>query len=230
MRQEGVYMIQSITHPERIYVGSALNLRNRESAHRTDLLRGSHVNPKLQFHYNEYGENDLIFEVLESGDYFCKNHRLAREQGWMAHFAYNGTGIPYFNIVPVAGSCQGRVLSDETKKKIGDKSRNRSNESNQKIGDQLRGRKRTPEAVEKSASKLRGVPSKKKGKPSGLVPWNKGMTGIKLNLTEGQRAKRSQRSLGNKSWSGKSLSKEHKQHISDGWARRRALKNKQVNI
>jgi hypothetical protein len=32
MKISGIYKIQSISHPERIYIGSALHLVNRESA------------------------------------------------------------------------------------------------------------------------------------------------------------------------------------------------------
>jgi group I intron endonuclease len=100
----GVYLIQSMSHPNRIYVGSANNLYRRKYVHFASLRAHNHDNSKLQRHYDKYGEADLVFEIIETGAYLDKQHLLAREQGWMYHFAYKNTYLPYFNVRPIAES------------------------------------------------------------------------------------------------------------------------------
>lgn len=48
----GIYKIQSIVHPERCYVGSAINITARWKKHLSDLKYNRH-NQKLQNHYNK---------------------------------------------------------------------------------------------------------------------------------------------------------------------------------
>jgi len=228
MKLSGIYKFQSISLPDRVYVGSTLDLRQRESAHRTSLQRNKHENGKLQNHVNKYGIDDLEFEVIESGDYVCKNHRLAREQIWIDRYKYHNTELPYFNIVPIAGSCQGRTLSEETKKKIGEKSRNLPRETRKIIANKLKGRKRSAEIVKNNSLKHMGKKHKSETieKMKGKIPWNKGKRGYKLNLTEEQRQKRRDNAIGSNYWEDKKLSAEHIQHIKDGWTRRRENKIK----
>jgi group I intron endonuclease len=103
----GIYILQSLSDTSRIYVVSSNDLRRRRNRHFSYLRRNKHENPKLQRHYNKYGEDDLVFEVIESGDYFNKQHLLSREQGWYSHFRCNNIEIPYFNICKIAGSNSG---------------------------------------------------------------------------------------------------------------------------
>ena len=60
----GIYKIQSIIKPERIYIGSAVNICDRWRCHLKDLKNGNHGNGKLQNHFNKYGEIDLQFSIL----------------------------------------------------------------------------------------------------------------------------------------------------------------------
>lgn len=109
MKASGIYKIQSITKPERCYIGSAVDIYDRWSCHRRDLKRGIHHSRKLQRHYNKYGESDIIFTIIE----LCFSEFLtAREQ----HHINNVK--PYFNICRIAGSCLGLKRSDETKQKL----------------------------------------------------------------------------------------------------------------
>lgn len=129
MIKSGIYMIQSLKFPDRVYVGSAYNIRRRWNSHIYYLRNNNHHSPKLQNHYNKYGESDLMFDIIESRDYLCNEDILAREQGWCYHFQYQDTWKPYFNICPQVGNVAGR-------------------------------------------------PSRKKGVPSGVVPWNKGKKNV----------------------------------------------------
>jgi group I intron endonuclease len=117
----GVYTIQSKIKPERVYVGSGMSIKGRWEAHRRLLRKNKHHSPQLQRHYNKYGANDLVYEILEDGDYINKNHLLAREQGWFDHFSYNNNGFPYFNCDPLAGSRLGSKASMETRKLLSER-------------------------------------------------------------------------------------------------------------
>lgn len=44
------------------YIGSTNNLYSRINSHKNALSRGEHCNPRLQYHYNKYGES--AFEVI----------------------------------------------------------------------------------------------------------------------------------------------------------------------
>lgn len=118
MRQFGIYIIHSILYSARIYVGSTTNFKFRWRDHLKHLRGNRHPNNILQYHFNKYGESDLAFEVLESGEYLDKNHLLSREQGWFDHFKYQNTNLPYFNIVPTAGNSLGYRCTEDTKQKL----------------------------------------------------------------------------------------------------------------
>jgi group I intron endonuclease len=100
MKVTGIYQIKSIVHPERIYVGSAININRRWNQHLRDLKNFRHHSLKLQNHYNKYGVNDLIFILIEE---CTKENLIIREQ-----FYLNITNT-YFNICKTAGNCLGRI-------------------------------------------------------------------------------------------------------------------------
>jgi predicted DNA-binding protein (MmcQ/YjbR family) len=62
----GIYKIQSVIKPERIYIGSAKNIRIRWNIHTSNLKLNRHENKKLQNHYNKYGVNDLkLYKMID---------------------------------------------------------------------------------------------------------------------------------------------------------------------
>lgn len=100
--------------PERVYIGSASEFGRRFRMHRSALLNNKHVNPKLQHHYDKYGDKDLVFSVVKA----CSEDELTPingvieiEQSFMYLYREEGKSIPYFNICPTAGSCKGMVFS-----------------------------------------------------------------------------------------------------------------------
>ena len=113
----GIYQIQSLYKPERVYIGSATIIKERWNSHLRLLKRGKHYSDKLQRHYNKYGEGDLVFDIIECGDYLDKNHLLSREQGWYIPFEYKNTELPYFNNDKIAGSRLGSKATKETRLK-----------------------------------------------------------------------------------------------------------------
>lgn len=108
----GIYQIQSKIKPERIYIGSAVNIRERWHNHLSFLKRGDHASIKLQNHFNKYGKDDLIFTILIGCD---KEDLLTSEQ------FYLDSKIHWFNICQIAGNSLGTKRTEEIKKKISER-------------------------------------------------------------------------------------------------------------
>lgn len=159
MKQPGIYMIQSIIKPERIYIGSAVSISSRWRQHLNRLSRGVHHSLKLQRHYNKYGINDLIFTILKE----CSKEELIRYEQ-----SYIDTLNPYFNGCKIAGSTLGYKHTEQFKQKC------REN----KIGNKnCLGREITEEhRLNLSTSHLGNT--SRLGKGLGYIPWNKGLRGV----------------------------------------------------
>ena len=105
----GIYRIESLCKPERAYIGSSVNIKKRWQEHLRNLRSNHHHSQSLQNHYNKYGEQDLIFIIIE----LClPEFLIAREQHYIDSFN------PIFNSCKIAGSRLGFKLSDETKLKL----------------------------------------------------------------------------------------------------------------
>ena len=61
----GVFQIKN-TANGKILLGSSLNLEGPLNSHRFMLKIGSHRNKALQQDWNEYGEQNFVFEILET--------------------------------------------------------------------------------------------------------------------------------------------------------------------
>ncbi|HCT86128.1 MAG TPA: hypothetical protein DF296_13135 [Candidatus Margulisbacteria bacterium] len=109
MKISGIYQIQSKIKPERIYIGSGVDIRRRWNDHKNKLRKNKHGNSKLQNHYNKYGESDLQFSVLLGCE---KENLIVNEQ-----FFFDTYPI-YFNECLKANSPFGRRMSKESKEKI----------------------------------------------------------------------------------------------------------------
>lgn len=93
-----------------MYVGSAVAVNRRWSAHRRALAKQNHHSSRLQRAHNKYGETHFDWEIIE-----CvadKSKLIEREQFWINFFtpAYNGR--------PVANSPLGTKHSAETRAKM----------------------------------------------------------------------------------------------------------------
>lgn len=108
MKISGIYQIQSKIHPDRIYIGSVVNIQDRWRHHLRDLGNNKHHSIKLQRHFNKYGEQDLQFSLVFECD---KEILVNAEQVFIDHYD------PWFNIYKIAGSPLGVKRSEETKKK-----------------------------------------------------------------------------------------------------------------
>lgn len=159
MSQSGIYKIQSISHSERCYIGSSFAINERWKIHLIYLRRGDHHSPKLQNHYNKYGENDLEFIIVEP----CMPDWLViREQ------YYIDTLKPWFNICPKAGSARGVKRSKEFCENLSRRMKGKrymlgkkmSEESKLKVSKSNKGKrlgiKQSPESIAKGVAKRKG--------------------------------------------------------------------------
>jgi group I intron endonuclease len=113
----GIYKIQSISHPERCYIGSAVDITDRWRRHLKRLDKNNHHSHKLQRHYSKYGKEDLVFSIITP----CDREDLKPIKGIIRPeqffiWAYD----PYFNECKTAGSVLGYhwTTSDEHKRKL----------------------------------------------------------------------------------------------------------------
>lgn len=98
-RSSGVYQICCIP-TGKIYIGSAVDLRERWYEHRWSLRRGDHRNVYLQSAWDQYGETNFEFSILE----FKETADLLRaEQAWIDRTGCTCRDIG-FNIALIAGS------------------------------------------------------------------------------------------------------------------------------
>lgn len=109
MYKSGIYSIISKVDPDKIYIGSAVNLADRKKRHFRELKSGKHFNSKLQNHYSKYGPDCFDFYVIQ---HIKPKYLISCEQ-----FHINAQK-PYFNINPQAGSRLGAKHSDISKIRI----------------------------------------------------------------------------------------------------------------
>lgn len=103
----GIYQI-TFNGCSKVYVGSAVNFRNRRAVHLCRLRSGKHCNKHLQSCFDKYGESSFMFTIIESVT--DKALLIEREQ------YYIDTIKPDINIAQFAGNTLGFRHSDEYKK------------------------------------------------------------------------------------------------------------------
>lgn len=192
MKSPGIYKIQSKIKPERVYIGSSVNVRNRWRQHIQDLRKNNHRSGRLQNHYNKYGEEDLEFTVLIG---CAKEELIDHEQYFIDMYR------PYFNMNPNARNRLGAKFTEETKRKMSllKKGLHLSPETEFK-----KGVKHTEEMREKRSKALKGINT-----------WSKG-----CKLSEETKAKISASNKGRKCfWTGKKMSEETKRKMSESQKR-----------
>lgn len=78
----GVYAIKDINR-ERVYIGSSVCLYKRINGHLCELKKNKHSNCFLQNHFNKYGNDSLVVEILETGKYNSLKELRDREQFYL---------------------------------------------------------------------------------------------------------------------------------------------------
>ena len=110
--KSGIYQIRNLVN-NKIYIGSATNLRKRLNTHINKLKTNIHENKKLQNAFNKYGERNFTLEIIEFVE--DKSKLLEHEQYWMNRFNVVKDG---YNIQPIAGNSLGRIVTQETREKM----------------------------------------------------------------------------------------------------------------
>ena len=107
----GIYSIRSKIKPNRIYIGSSINISKRWKIHLNELRGNRHHSGKLQNHFNKYGIDDLTFALICQ----CVNEQLIKYEQFFID-CYK----PYFNIREKADSNLGlkRPCSEDRKRKM----------------------------------------------------------------------------------------------------------------
>ncbi len=95
--KSGIYQIVNLVN-NNIYIGSAVNLRNRKYLHISMLKRNIHHSIILQRAYNKYGLKNFSFEILE---YVDVKNLIIREQ------FYIDKCNPKYNVCKIAGNTLG---------------------------------------------------------------------------------------------------------------------------
>lgn len=105
-KKSGIYQIKNKKN-NRVYIGSAVNCRDRKLLHLSQLRRNIHHSITLQRAYNKYGNDIFEFEVLE----YCKKEKLIeREQYYLDKLS------PFYNTCKKAHSTLG--ISSTRRKKV----------------------------------------------------------------------------------------------------------------
>lgn len=106
-KSAGIYSITSRMNGKR-YIGSSIRICDRWKEHLKKLQTNKHTNKHLQKHYDKYGEEDLLFavvEVIERGDLSLQEFKsllLKREQSYLDNWKEC-----HFNCMKTAGSILG---------------------------------------------------------------------------------------------------------------------------
>lgn len=122
-KEYGIYGIKNKVN-NKIYVGKTMmNFGDRWDCHKSQLRGGYHDNPHLQNSWNKYGEDNFEFIII----YNCENNEDVDQVNlleieYIKH--YRDLGLSY-NIHDGGdgGLLLGKHLSEETKRKIGEKNR-----------------------------------------------------------------------------------------------------------
>jgi len=201
----GVYKIQSIVNPERVYVGSAIDISHRWSEHLWQLKAKRHHSLKLQRHYDKYGKADLIFSIIIE---LPEDKILKAEQDFLDSLN------PYFNIYIYAGSPRGYRHTEEAKKKM-----SHYNKVNGIIPPNAKGRKLSNE----TKKKLREVQIKRWSNPEAHIKASEILK--KRIISEQTRKKHSENKKGKPAWNkGIPNSEEAKRKMRIAWINRKFKK------
>lgn len=110
----GVYKITNIIN-NKVYIGSAINIRIRKNSHKYMMLNNCHHSEHLKNAVNLYGYENFIFEVIEIVKDI--NELIDREQFYIDEYKSYDSKYGY-NICPKAKNKLGVKHSEESKLKI----------------------------------------------------------------------------------------------------------------
>ncbi len=154
-----------------MYVGSAVAVNRRWSAHRCNLRKGTHHCTHLQNSYRKHGPDAFDWEIVQFVE--DKEKLIEREQFWIDFFQ------PAYNKRKIASSCLGVKRSQQA----------RENMRNAQLG-----KKQSPETIAKRSAALKGRPrpaevrAKISASHTGIQPSIESR--IKMSISAKQRMKK----------------------------------------
>lgn len=145
--QVGVYVIKNLIDGK-VYVGGAYrSFDARRRSHWNSLKRGGHGNQHLQNAWNKYGGSSFKFVIHE----ICENSIATiagRETYWIAEF--NATNRKFgYNKSPTGGSPKGTKHPPEYGRAVSERNLRMSDETKARIGAKSKGRKKSAQAKKK---------------------------------------------------------------------------------
>lgn len=202
--KSGIYIIRSLAD-KRVYIGGTVQLKKRYNNHFQDLRNKRHINYNLQRFVDEHGAEQLQFELIE----LCKKPEiLIREQYWIDFYKAKGE---LFNVSPTAGSSLGMKHRPEVKEKM--KGRIVSDETREKQSEWQKGKAKPEELKKKwSDGRRKGIPKSEEFKRK-MSEAMKGNQNGKF-ATHSEERRRQIGELNRRRCTGKPLSKEHREKIS----------------
>lgn len=151
----GIYKITCIPNG-RIYIGSSVNIHLRWEKHRCGLNQQNHYNKHLLAAYNKYGKSNFKWEIIEE----CSQDILwDREQFYLDTLQpFNERGFNTAKNVKAPMVGRKHTLEDREKMSKIQKAMNKKcpEERKKYLSQLFKGKKRSQEAIEKGAAKLRG--------------------------------------------------------------------------
>lgn len=109
----GIYEIRNLKN-NKVYIGSAINLKNRLATHKRLLLTNKHFNTHLQSSFNKHGIELFGFKIIELCSIECL---LDREDYWIAEYSAANKQFGYNKRLKAENNL-GLTFSDETKRKL----------------------------------------------------------------------------------------------------------------
>lgn len=152
-KKNGIYGIRNKIN-NKVYVGKTeVNFGDRWDSHKSKLRYNRHDNSHLQRAWNKYGEENFEFYIIEESSPVW-NSETFNEKEKQYIKKYKDCKMAY-NMSEGGDGALGCHLSEETKRKIGEKNRindlgrKASEETKKKMSEAQKKRKHTPESIEK---------------------------------------------------------------------------------
>lgn len=167
----GIYKICN-TANNKIYIGSAINIKSRWYKHTSDLDLGRHKNKHLQASWNKYGKQRFTFSIIE----LCEvNALINREQFYIDALK------PEYNKRLIAGSQLGlrHTAAAKEKMSVWQKGKKMAKETREKISKALSGREFSEEHKKNMRQNHRIVTEAEKDRLSKSSMGNKYSQGYK---------------------------------------------------
>jgi len=145
----GIYEIKNNINGK-IYIGSCSDTNNQiegriENGHFYRLRKGTHPNPKLQYAWNKYGEENFSWSILQ--ELTNTDNILDIETEWINRLKSYDNSIGYNIAKDALAPMKGRTMSSEARSKISEAVKGRS--VSEKTKEKLRNRVVSDETREK---------------------------------------------------------------------------------